>query len=504
MNRGMCMRTLRALAVLVAALSACQWVAAQAGPVDIGARRELFVDHYVIDRLEGARLELHHPQPAGVAMRFDRPWEGKYSQYVTIIKDGGNYLMYYRGLPELKDEGTDGECTCLAESNDGIVWTRPNLGLYTVHGTLENNVVLHGQTPASHNFSPFIDARPGVPAEEKFKAVAGTAPGGLMGYVSADGRHWTKLREEALVTEGAFDSQNLAFWSDAEKCYVCYFRTFTDGTGTSIRTISRTTSPDFLTWEKPVAMDFLTWARPETMESEGRLEEHLYTNQTHPYFRAPHIYVALSMRFVPRSGLTDEAFAQIAANVDPAYMREARGESSDGVFMTSRGGNRYDRTFREAFVRPGLDPGNWVSRTVMAAWGVVPTGPGEMSLYYGQHDGQTTAHLVRCTLRTDGFTSVNAPFSGGEMVTMPLVFAGNELEINYSTSAVGSIRVEIQDAGGKPVPGFTLDECIEIVGDQIERVVAWKAGHDTGGLAGQPVRLRFVMKDADLYSLRFR
>lgn len=469
-------------------------VCAADGPIDIGSRRELFVDQFLIERLDGAQLELHHPQPANVAIRFDRPWEGTYSQYATIIRDGNEYLMYYRGLPSLPEECTDGEVTCLAESKDGIEWTRPDLGIYEIRGTRENNVVLHGHTPASHNFAPFIDARPGVPAAERFKAVAGTAhSGGLLIFASADGREWRKLREEPVITEGAFDSQNIAFWSESESCYVCYFRTFVDGTGGKVRAISRTTSPDFLTWTEPVEMDF-----------EGHLDEHLYTNATHPYFRAPQIYIALPMRFCERTGLTDAQFAVIADSVDPAYMREARGECSDSVFMTSRGGNRYDRTFREAFFRPGLDPGNWVSRTVMAAWGVVPTGPCEMSVYYGQQDGQKTAHLLRCTLRTDGFVSVNAPFGGGEMVTKPLLFAGKELELNVSTSAAGNVRVEIQDASGEPLPGYALADCTEVIGDQIDRVVDWRGNSNVGTLAGQPMRLRFVMKDADLYSLRFR
>lgn len=233
--------------------------------------------------------------------------------------------------------------------------------------------------------------------------------------------------------------------------------------------------------------------------------EELYTNQTEPYFRAPQIYVSLPMRFHNnRSAFTDASFAGIAAGVHPAYLRSARTQCTDGVFMTSRGGNHYDRTFREAFFRPGLDLENWVSRSVMSARGVVPTGPGEMSVYYGQHDGQKTAHLLRCTLRTDGFVSVNAPYAGGEMLTKPITFVGNSLEINYSTSAAGSVRIEIQDASGKPIPGFSLAECPEIIGDQIARVVTWRSGADLRKLSKRPIRLRFVLKDADMYSLRFR
>jgi len=104
----------------------------------------------------------------------------------------------------------------------------------------------------------------------------------------------------------------------------------------------------------------------------------------------------------------------------------------------------------------------------------------------------------------DGFVSVHADYSGGEFTTKPLIFEGKELVMNYSTSAVGSVRVEIQDQEGTLIPGFTLADCPEIYGDAIEEVVQWKGGSDVSALAGQVVRLRFVMKDADLYALRFR
>jgi hypothetical protein len=64
--------------------------------------------------------------------------------------------------------------------------------------------------------------------------------------------------------------------------------------------------------------------------------------------------------------------------------------------------------------------------------------------------------------------------------------------------------VEILAADGKPARGFALADCPEIYGDRIEQVVTWKAGSDVGQLAGQPIRLRFVLKDADLFSIRFR
>ena len=253
-----------------------------------------------------------------------------------------------------------------------------------------------------------------MPADERFKALAGTAKSSLVAFVSGDGIHWRKLRPEPVITysrEYAFDSQNVSFWSESEQRYVCYFRHFLDR---QLRSVCRTTSADFVAWSEPV---------PLKPNFSG---EHLYTTQTHPYFRAPHIYVALPTRFHP-----------------------ARGESTDILFMTARGDSRYDRTFRAAFIRPGLDPARWGNRSNYAALNVVPTGPAEMSIY--------ATPFRRFVLRTDGFASVHADADVAEMLTRPLRFSGRELTINYSTSAGGSLRVEIQDADGQPLPGFALE-----------------------------------------------
>lgn len=473
------------LAALITAITAIQEVSAA---IQLGSRLELFVDDFLVERFDGTALKLHEPVLAGVALRFDRPWEGAFCGYVTVLKDGDLFRMYYRGLPKAGRDGSVDEVTCYAESKDGIDWQKPNLRLFEIHGTRDNNVVLAGQAPFSHNFAPFLDTRPGVPADERYKAMAGTSEKGLFGFGSADGLHWRRCRDTPLVTKGAFDSQNVAFWSDAEQCYALYLRTWTSGEFRGFRTVSRATSPDFVNWSPPVEMDF-----------GDSPQEHLYTSQTHPYFRAPHIYVALPMRFLPgRKVLTDDQARELG--VKPGYASDC----AEAVFMTSRGGTRYTRTFMEGFIRPGLDLGNWASRAGLTALGVVPTGPAEMSLYKQAHYAQPTCHLIRYTLRTDGFISVNAPFRGGEFLTKPLTFAGKELVINFSTGAAGSVRVEIQDAAGKSIPGYTLADATELIGDQIERVVSWKSGSDLSKLAGQPLKLRFVMKDADLYALRFR
>ena len=452
-------------------------------PIDIGSRRELFVDRHLIGELEDAQLVLNRPRDMGSAVEFDAPWEGAFCGYCTIIKDGDTYRAYYRGLPQARRDGSNSEVTCVAESTDGISWTKPQLGIFEVDGSKENNVILAGHAPFSHNFCPMLDTRPDVPADQRYKALAGTRKTGLVPFVSADGLNWKKLQDEPVITAGAFDSQNVPMWSESENQYVCYFRVFVD----KKRRISRTTSKDFVNWTEPVLMGY-----------DGGPIEHLYTNQTSPYFRAPHIYVGIAARFFPgRRVLTPEQAKEVG--VDPGYFNDC----SDGVLITTRGGDQYSRTFPEGFVRPGIGLENWVSRTNYPALNVVQTGDDKMSFYVNQNYGQPTAHMRRYEIRLDGFASVRAPYSGGEMITKPLIFSGNQLDLNFATSAAGGIRVEIQDAEGKPIPGFTLDESQELIGNEISRAASWKGSKDVSKLAGKPVRLKFVMKDADLYALQF-
>jgi hypothetical protein len=144
-----------------------------------------------------------------------------------------------------------------------------------------------------------------------------------------------------------------------------------------------------------------------------------------------------------------------------------------------------------------------VSRTNYPALNVVQTSDEELSFYVNRNYGQPTAYLGRYTLRLDGFASLHAPYAGGEMVTRPLRFAGGALELNYATSAGGGIRIEIQDENGRPLPGYALADSMEIIGDRTARDARWRGATDVKPLEGKTVRLRFAMKDADLFSIRF-
>jgi hypothetical protein len=474
------------LVVLAASVAAADERPATA--LDVGTRLQLFVDRHLIDRSDNIRPVLHPPQPREVVFTFDAPWEGPMCAYVTVLADDEGYRLYYRAGGETAEE-----CTALALSKDGVHWTRPRLGLIEFAGNKDNNLIYRGRRKAyweSHNFTPFKDANPAAPPDERYKALGlgryfrpdGEREKSLVALVSADGIRWRLRGEEAILTDGSFDSQNVAFWDRQRGEYVCFLR---DGRptpeGRTVRNVKRATSKDFRTWSRPEWVDF----------GDGPLEQ-FYVNGIQPYFREPSLYLGFPMRFVPER-------RTVGADARPVD------GVSDTVLISSRDGVRFDRTFREAFLRPGPDPQNWGNAhgNMTMAWGLLPTAPGKISVYWAEHYGQVP-RLRRGVVRVDGFASLQAPHAGGEMVTRPLTFAGSELVLNYATSAVGSLRVEVQDAAGQPLPGFELAACREIYGDEFERPVAWGKGADLGALRGRLVRLRFVMRDADLYAIRFR
>jgi len=443
---------------------------------DIGSRLELFVDDWLIKEMDGIELKLNHPIPREVAIVFDKPWEGNTCGYVTVFEDNGKFRMYYRGSRyDWENKKVTHQLTCYAESKDGIQWERPELNLFEFDGTKKNNIVWMGE--GAHNFTPFKDSNPDCEPEAQYKALARNK-GGLIAFKSSDGIHWRLMQSEPVITEGAFDSQNLAFWDSIRERYVDYHRGFRNG----VRDIMTCASKDFIHWTKP-----------QWLDQGDATPQHLYTNATIPYFRAPHIFMAFPGRFMPsRKKINEHPYAGV----------------SDAVFMTSRDGLHWHR-WMEAFVRPGLQKDRWWQRNNYTAWGILVTKPqiagcpDEVSIYLNEHYYLDGNKLRRFSLRMDGFVSVNAPFSGGEFVTHPLLFDGKKLVINYSTSAAGSIQVEINEQDGKKIPGYSLDECPEIYGDEIAKVVEWKSGADLSALSEKVVQLRFVLKDADLYSIRF-
>ena len=299
--------TFRTLAAAMAIAGPC----AASEPVEIGSRRELFVDEHLIARMEGVALTLQKPQPHDVAIVCDAPWEGNTSGYFTLFQDGDIYRAYYRGTHHEETAGKDRhtETTCYAESRDGITWTKPKLGLVEFEGSKDNNIILIGQ--GCHNFSPFKDNNPNCPPESRYKALAGLGDDttrkvrpSLQAWHSADGLRWTRMREEPVITAGSFDSQNTAFYDAEAGVYRAYWRYFTGGytdergwKPSGVRAIRTAISKDFLHWEKQADLDY--GSAPVAQ---------LYTNAVRPYARAPHLLLGFPTRYQPKHSQVEPVF----------------------------------------------------------------------------------------------------------------------------------------------------------------------------------------------------
>ena len=304
-----------------------------AEPIDIGSRRELFVDDYLVDRFVGkAELRLHRPTPREIVFNCDKPWEGNWSGLVTYIQDGDTYRMYYTGGQWKRKRGT----ICYAESKDGIHWTRPELGLIEFNGSKKNNIILPAEGMSA--FVPFKDSNPDCKPAERYKALAARS-GGLYAFASPDGVRWRRLGHKPLITKGKFDSQNLAFWDSVRGRYVAYFREMRGPNdevrppGPQLGLDEQGPARDVLTSTSP---DFLRWSEPKWLQYPGSPREQIYFNQVRPYYRAAHLFVGFPGRFM--AGREMEKGLPLLQH--PSYKYASISET---LFMTSRDGLHFSR-----------------------------------------------------------------------------------------------------------------------------------------------------------------
>lgn len=466
-------------------------------PVAIGARRELFVDPYLIDTLRDVQLEVQYPQPQEIVFECDEPWEGSACGYFRVLQDQGKYRMWYMAFhwPFEPDETAPQHPFFVgyAESADGIRWHKPDLGLYPFAGSSHNNICC---VDVIDNFTPFIDTHPDCPPDARYKAV-GSHHGGLFAHASPDGIHWRRLQEGPIITRGAFDSQNTAFWDEIRQEYRVYFRDFHQG----VRDIRTASSTDFLNWTEPEMLTF----------SPGTPDEALYTNGISPYYRGPQLYLGFPTRYVERDwspsmrALPDLAHRELRAAVEQRIGTAI----TDGLVMAGHDPRTFHRWDR-AFLRSGPErPGMWVYGDNYPAYGLVetasklPGAPPELSFYLPEDYWFRVSKLRRYTLRIDGFVAARAALAGGELITRTFTFSGNALTLNFATSAAGSVRVELQAADGTALPGFSWEDCDELFGDALDRTVTWRGSRDVAVASGQAVRLRFLLRDADLFAFQF-
>ncbi len=504
-------------------------------PILIGDRRQVFVDGHLVREPKDIKLLVHPPAKTGdMVIKCENPWEERLGQYHSVLYDRGVYYMWYTVYGKAEQDKIPVRSIAYARSDDGIRWEKPALGLVEIYGSKKNNIVLGhgfgGVKGATHGCMVFID--PHAPKDQRFRLVSNPSEFGkfLQLFSSADGIHWKLTHSDILTFRSErhhLDSQNVIFWDHRISKYVAYVRRNLRPGGSQGRSVARTESSDLSRFsdvedtqvvlgfdeQDPAIYDPVSGAHIQAVD--------FYTNGTIKYPWAQDAYYMFPAEYFHYGTFLKDFRKGQPVNAGTLDVR----------FAASRDGIRWKRYDRKAFVDLGMKR-QWDSRSIYMAYGLVPArNEREMYMYYygsntlhgwdreDQHSQRNkrllkraggapeveTHGLGRLVIRRDGFISATAGYGGGEFTTPPLIFDGDELVLNVDTSAVGILSVEILDANNKPVPRYSLKDCDQIhTANEISRVVEWDGKSSVSELAGTPVRLRFVMRDADLYAFQFR
>jgi hypothetical protein len=360
---------------------------------------------------------------------------------------------------------------------------KPKLGLFEFNGSKENNIVLDGV--GTHCFAAFKDVNLDSDSGTRYRGISRGWPVGKKGlyvFESPDGIRWKLTHDEPVITEGAFDSQNLAFWDAHTGQYREYHRTFVNG----VRAIMTGTSADFIHWTEPVLLTY----------QDGIPVQHLYTNAVQPYARAPHLLIGFPTRYLPEEG----------QRVEP-------------TLMISRDGMAFHRWLKPV-VPESAPKDRGGNRSNYMAWGIVeiPGRPNHLSVYASEaYYTGPDSRLRRFEYRKDGFVSVRGGTQGGVFVSQPIKLGrlADRLTLNYRANRGGQVRVGLYQPEGTPVPGHSISECQALTGDQLNQTVMWKS--DNGNTVDETnsdlrllrgkypvVRMRVELRDANLFSLQFQ
>lgn len=482
-----------------------------ADPIRVNSTRQLFVDDLLIAEGRGIRLALNRPDPTGErCVVADKPWEslGVWG-YNSVMEDEGVLKLWYDAIAS--DES---RWCCLATSQDGIHWEKPNLGIVPFQGQRDTNIVFPPDRMSHEPSCVFKDTNPACPPAEQYKMVASLHPPGSKNgtYVaaSADGLHW-KLMKDAPAFRSS-DTNNICFFDNRIGRYVGYVRVWD-----TMRKVGRCEFDDITDWGKEQVVFsydaedlrgldsqiFSTTAfAPGGSHIKTKPAMDFYTSAAWKYPRAENVYLMFPSAYYHYQ----EDWARRMGTTDPR---------NDGTldirFATSRDGKSWNRLDRHPFIRLGV-AGGFASAYAYMASGCICR-PEEICFYYGVSDhthgnydparDKFLGTITRARMRLDGFVSVDTEYTGGEFTTPVLLFSGNQLTLNTDTSAGGHVRVELQNESAQPLAGFSADECDPINGNFIQKVVSWHGNPPLQAWAGKPVRLRFVMRDAKLYSFKF-
>lgn len=495
----------------LAALSLAGSCAAE-GPLQVGARKQLFFDRRFIAASENVALRVNPAQKLGPVFKTEKtPWEFHPGQVAAVFEDGGVFKMYYGAYTPV------GRAVAYAESKDGVHWNRPALGLVNVEGNTNNNLIVTDQGSMTPEVaSVFLD--PKAPADRRYVLFMGKwkephdpNENGVYAYTSADGKRFEKrLRVLPLL----IDNPVLPAWDERIGKYVIWTRTLARDSDNQ-RRVGRIETAELLApWPyNTSAPDFKGRASTEhltnVLAADDKAEPFtdLYYNNALIYPFAQDAYLMFVTPFRHFSPGRQKFFRFQPGN-DYGFIESQLAISRDGVHWSRPG---YD-----AYIPMGFAD-EWDRWLIVMGNGMVRKG-NYLYQYYTSSGRTHDSGILRpehdkliepgggigvVRQRLDGFVSVDAGQEGGWIETPPLVFQGRRLRLNIDTGGTGVAFVEIRDAEGKPIPGFTAADAEEVGGNYIDQTVYWNGATDVSSLVGKPIRLRLSLKRAKLYAFQF-
>ncbi|MDQ7817955.1 MAG: LamG-like jellyroll fold domain-containing protein [Melioribacteraceae bacterium] len=488
--------------------------------INIGGRKHLFIDDALLAKYDGSEFNVNPPRMAECVI--DKI-NGPFRKHLNVVEDEDGLLRLYAGV--------ENDYLAVWISKDGVNWETPDLP----NGKYKNrtNIVIHGSTGMG---IVFID--PNAPPEEKWKYLSGYDEKGIFIFTSSDGYNFKRIKTAVLPFWPG--SQSDIFYDEQQQKYVAHHRAdFATGiSGSTQREFVRTETTDLLSpWPfNPVTQqDGLNLSKVKRVKNllpfyldNGPLSPGGFGNDYPVAFGAidgfdptdTDVYVAKAMKY-PWAPDTYIAFPTIYFHYKNSFpetrsiLNEKKYQRGSGPLETqlavSRDGRNWKRLARPVYIGTGKHDGRTVN-TAYIAHGMVRRGNEIWQYYFGEsqyHSSHVTdpegRGVYRVIQRLDGFVSLDSPYEKEAVVkTKPFTFEGNRLTLNIDTDAAGYAQAGFADETGKPVEGFSVDDCIYINGDFLETEVEWlNKGKDISSLQGKTLQLVFRMRGSKLYSMQF-
>ena len=460
-------------------------------PIDLG--RQLFIDDFLIESTDLKR-RFHQPKyhEKSPVLKPEMAWEkNKTAVFAAPFSDGvwfdskqKMFMMWYRSATGR---------TCLALSEDGVEWKRPELDLEPA-----SNVVLKSNRDAA---TVVLDHQ-AEDEKERFKlfeARTKKSPYHIALRVSADGKKWS---DEVKVSGPSWDRSTI-FYNPFRSLWVASIRGHDHVAQEGVHRLrcyrEANNARDVLGWTQHTDLvakgdyipgDLQPWVAADKLDPRNpdprfkHIEPQLYNLDVFPY---ESLLVGL---FTIWQGPDNETCQALGIH-----------KRNEVLVGFSRDGFHWDRSNRERFLGVSEDPKAWNAGNVQSVGGGCLVVGDKLYFYCSGRTMQPadSGATGLATMRRDGFASMDAGDVQGSLTTKLLKFSGANLFVNFESQR-GGLQVEVMDEQGKVIDEFSRDKCLPLVVDSTKVMVRWRGGKDLSSLVGKPVRLRFYLTKGSLYS----